>query len=37
MRDLRDLIERALVFFILMMALSGIAFGVANVSAAGLS
>jgi hypothetical protein len=37
MRDLRDFIERALVFVILLMALSGIAVGVANVSAAGLS
>lgn len=35
MHNIRDLLERALVFLLLLMALSGIAFGVANMAGAG--
>ena len=35
MNNVRDILERALVFILLMMALSGIAFGVANMAGAG--
>ena len=34
MHNIRDLLERALVFLLLLMALSGIAFGVANMAGA---
>jgi hypothetical protein len=37
MRDIRDFVERAVVFIVLLMALSGIAYGVANVAGTGLS
>jgi hypothetical protein len=37
MNNTRDLVERALAFVLLMMALSGIVFGVASMTGGGFS
>jgi hypothetical protein len=37
MNNARDLVERALAFVLLMIALSGIVFGVASMAGTGLS